>query len=172
MEYGQAYSGRFESRHQMIELFALSALGFLIPFSFGHPQLLVGVLVNALIIRAAMTLPLNRALPIAFTPTLGVLARGLLFGPFTIFVVYLLPFICVGNILLLWAFSKGGNFGFTLAASSVVKAAFLYSSAYVLFVLGIIPAVLLPAMGVLQLTTALAGGIIAVSEFKLQRLFL
>jgi hypothetical protein len=160
----------YAARYQFVEMFALSALGFLIPFAFGHPQLLVGILVNAFIIRAASTLPINKALPIVFTPTIGVLARGLLFGPFTVYILLLTPFIWAGNYLLLWAFTQKRNFPLTLGAASIAKAGLLYGSAFILYTAGLIPAIMLPAMGILQLTTALAGGILAYGELKAEKL--
>jgi hypothetical protein len=155
-----------QQRYQMIQMLALSALGFLIPFGIGHPQAIVGVLVNAFIIRAALTLPKDKALPVIFTPTLGVLARGLMFGPFTFFVVFMMPFIWAGNYILLWAFSRKKNFVGTLFLSSAAKAGFLYGSAFMLYSAGIVPELFLTTMGVFQLTTALAGGILVLGELK------
>jgi hypothetical protein len=169
MEFPTRYNEAYIARHHYVEMFALAALGFLIPFTMGHPQILVGVLVNALLIRAAMTLPMNKALPIAFTPTIGVLARGLLFGPFTLYLVFLTPFIWAGNYLLMWAFKRGFGFVPTLIGGSIAKAGLLYGSALILYFAGIIPAIMLPAMGLMQLTTALAGGILAFVEMKAER---
>jgi hypothetical protein len=178
MESGYGYvseiSDRYGLRRQYIESFALSALGFLIPVLFGHPQILVGVLVNAFIVRAAMSLPLKRALPVVFTPVLGAIARGLLFGPLTVYLVLMAPFIWAGNLILLWAFSgrrmQDSGFVLRLGASSIAKAGLIYSGAFILFNAGLVPAALLPAMGVLQLSTALAGGLVAYGSLK-ARLF-
>lgn len=172
--FADDYSNVYNLKQQYVQAFALSTLGFLIPVMFGHPQLLVGVLVNAFIIRAALTLPASRSWPLVFTPVLGALSRGLLFGPFTPFLLYMVPFIWAGNYILLWAFSRRvtGKFGYalTLGASSVAKAALLYSSAFILFNAGLVPAVLLPSMGVFQLVTALAGGVLAYGSLKAERL--
>jgi hypothetical protein len=159
MDYGFDYRERYSPRYQMIQMLALSAMGFLVPFITGHPQILVGVLVNAFIIRAALTLPHNKALPVVFTPVLGALARGILFGPFTVFVVFMVPFIWMGNYILLWAFQRKHSFLPTLGAASLAKAGLLYGSAYVMYSAGILPALFLDTMGVFQLATALAGGL-------------
>jgi hypothetical protein len=170
MEYGYEDGAVGFTIHQRLQLLALAGLAFMIPFTLGHPQQLVGVLVNALIIRAALTLPRDRALPVAFAPTLGVLARGLLFGPFTFYVALMMPLIWAGNYILLWAFSLRGNYALTLGLSSLAKAAFLYSGACALYGAGLMPAALLPAMGAFQLATAVAGGVLAYCELKAERI--
>ncbi|MFH0861943.1 MAG: hypothetical protein V1875_02830 [Candidatus Altiarchaeota archaeon] len=169
MEYGYADKSANLQRFQNVQMLALSALGFLIPFTVGHPQLIVGVLVNAFIIRAAMSLPREKALPVVFTPTLGVLARGLLFGPFTAYVIFMLPFIWVGNYILLWAFSQRTHYTVTLIMSSAAKAGFLYGAAYLLFSQGIVPEIFLTSMGIFQYATALAGGILAYGELEAEK---
>ena len=169
MEFGYADKSANLQRFQNVQMLALSALGFLIPFTVGHPQMIVGVLVNAFIIRAALTLPRDKALPIVFTPTLGVVARGLLFGPLTAYVIFMMPFIWVGNFILLWGFSQRTHYTLTLILSSAVKACFLYGSAYVLFSQGIVPEIFLTTMGIFQYATALAGGIVAYGEFKAEK---
>jgi hypothetical protein len=156
---------KYSPRYQLLEMMALGFLGFIIPLSIGHPQLLVGVAVNALLIRSALSLPSYRTLPIVFTPTLGVLARGILFGPFTVFLVFMMPFIWAGNYLLIYAFKAklkyNYNYGLTLILASAAKAGMLYSAAVALHAANIIPEVFLSAMGLMQFTTAIIGGIIA-----------
>ena len=89
-----------EDRSRFVYVTFLAFLGFAIPFTFGHPQLLVGVLVNALLVWSSLRLPLKMTLPVVFTPVLGVLARGLLFGPFTSYLALMAPFIWIGNLIL------------------------------------------------------------------------
>jgi hypothetical protein len=48
-----------------------------------------------------------------------------------------------------------------LLIGSSVKAGFLFLAAFVLFKLGLVPVVFLTAMGVIQLVTALGGGVLA-----------
>ena len=163
-------------RHQHAEMLALGFAGFLLPMLLGHPQLLVGVAVNAFIIRAALALPQNKALPVLLTPSLGALARGLLFGPFTVFLIYLIPFIWAGNYILFLAFKTklagNLNYGLALAGGSLAKAGFLYLTAYALYSAHIIPAIFLTAMGAIQLTTALLGGIVVYLQLKAEKRFI
>jgi len=85
---------------------SVSILSFFAPFAFGHPQWLVGTIVNACLFLGAVYLPKKYYIPLAVLPSLGVLARGLVFGPFTYFLVYFLPFIWLGNLILILVFKK------------------------------------------------------------------
>ena len=99
-------------------------------------------------------------------PSLGVLSRGLIFGGFTIFLVYMIPFIWIGNAVLVYTFKwlklrLKMNYFLTLAIGAGVKSGFLFLSALLLYKLGLVPVVFLTAMGVMQLITAVSGGIAA-----------
>ena len=156
---------RYPEKYQLAEMLVLGFLGFLIPFTFGHPQLLVGVIVNAFLIRSALTLPSYKTIPVILAPAVGAVARGMVLGPFTLFLVYMLPFIWAGNYLLVYAFKlklkHRLNYGLTLFTASALKAGFLYAAAVVLYSADIIPQALLPAMGAMQFSTAMLGGIAA-----------
>ncbi len=159
--------------YQFMEMMALGFLGFMIPLTIGHPQLLVGAAVNAFIIRAALSLPQNKALPVILTPSLGALARGILFGPYTVLLVYMIPFIWAGNYILMYAFKikvkNNVNYFATLIAGSLAKAGLIYAAAFMLYSLKLIPAIMLPAMGLMQLATALTGGAIVYAGVKTAR---
>ncbi len=161
---------------QNIELFFYSALCFFMPLMIGHPQIVVGVAVNAALILAALNLKSYKLLPVILLPSLGVLSRGLLFGPLTIFLLYFIPFIWIGNALLVFSFKffklkKKINYFVTLFLGTVFKCSFLFVSALILFKLGIVPAMFLSAMGVMQIVTAIAGGIIALGIHSVKKKF-
>lgn len=134
---------------------------FFISFSVGHPQLLVGSIVNAILFLAVAFLPNRYLLPIAILPSLGVLSRGIIFGPATPFLLYFLPFVWLGNIALMLAFkffsTKIGSFESALMAS-LIKFLFLFIFANIYFKLSIVPGIFMQAMGLFQLYTALIGG--------------
>lgn len=131
----------------------------LIPFLLGHPQLLVGSVINMILTLVALNLSWKKALPIILLPSLAVALRGAVFGPFTVFLLYLTPFIWLGNSLFVGAIKKfKRNNVVAVVLSSLLKAGFLYLSAFLLFKLGVIPKIFLTAMGVFQLYTALIGG--------------
>jgi hypothetical protein len=149
----------------------LSFCSFAIPFSLGHPQLLVGSLVNAALFLSALLLPQRLFLPIIFFPSLAVLSRGLIFGPLTPFLIYTIPFIWLGNFLLIVSFKKiiavsQANFALSIISASILKMTFLYLSASLLFKLSLLPKLFLTTMGPVQGITALTGGLIAFVVFK------
>ncbi len=161
--------------YEAIEIVWYSIIGFFLPLMLAHPQWLVGTIVNAMLINAAITVRGYKLLPIILLPSLGVLSAGLILGKFTIFLLYMIPFIWIGNSILVFAFKlfnigKSWKYAPTLAVGAAAKALFLFSSAFVLFKLGLVPAVFLTAMGIMQLVTVLSGGALAFVVEKLKGL--
>ena len=131
-------------------------LAFVIPLLFNGSQIITGSIINTLLFISAAKLS-KRTLPfIAVIPSLGAVSNGILFGPFTIYLVYFLPFIWIGNYLLMYI-TKTHN----MWIASFIKSIFLFLIAYVFVSLHIVPKIFLTAMGVIQLGTALIGGIAA-----------
>jgi hypothetical protein len=143
---------------------------FSVPFLMGHPQWLVGTVVNAGLFLAATYLPKKYFLPIVIFPSLAVLARGLIFGQFTWFLIYFLPFVWLSNYILVQIFSflanrnKGYIISVVLAAAG--KFALLFLIANIYFKFSVVPAVFFHTMGLNQLATALAGGLISFLIYK------
>jgi len=145
----------------------LSFLSFIVPFSLGHPQWLVGTIINASLFLAAIFLPKKFFAPLIILPSLGVLGRGIIFGPFTSFLIYFLPFIWLGNLILILVFKmlykKSSDFKYFLFMffAATAKYLFLMAIANLYFKFHLVPVVFLQAMGINQLLTAIGGGIIA-----------
>lgn len=154
---------------QVFVFTCISLPSLMMPFALGHPQWLVGIIVNACLFLGAVFLPKKYFLPLVVLPSLGVLVRGLVFGPFTYFLIYFLPFIWLGNLVLILGFKTLFlRFGyiFSVLAASAVKFLFLIAAASVYFKMSVIPAVFLQLMGFNQLATALAGGLLSFLIFK------
>ncbi|MBW2977799.1 hypothetical protein KY331_03055 [Candidatus Woesearchaeota archaeon] len=152
--------------HQYFEMVVYTAVCFFIPLFIGHPQIVVGIVVNSLLIASALNVKGYKLLPVIISPALGAITRGVLFGPFTIFLLYMIPFIWIGNAILVFSFKffklrLKKNYWITLILGSLLKAGFLFSVAWILYSLGVIPVIFLTAMGMMQLTTAIFGGIAA-----------
>jgi len=159
-------SDEFVQKYENIELILYSFAVFLIPLLVPHPQLLTGTLVNAFLIMAALHFKGWKVAPLVILPSAAVVLNGMLFGPFTIFIVYMMPVVWLGNLLLVYLFKRlyiaaGMNYWATLGISAVAKSALLFGAAFLLVDFGALPALFLTAMGVLQLGTAIAGGIVA-----------
>jgi len=146
------------------EFLILSITAISIPLLLRHPQLLVGSTVNFVLIMAAINLTgWRKIVPLIVLPSISALAGGYLFGPFTIFLVYLIPFIWMGNSIFVFAFkslyvAKRTNYLIVLLIGSVLKAGFLLGMALLLIKFSVIPPVFARAMGMTQLITAMLGG--------------
>lgn len=162
------------NKREFFEMVLYSAVSFLLPILLGHPQIVVGITVNALLIMSALNLKNHKLLPVMIMPSLGALSRGLIFGPFTIYLVYMIPFIWVGNFILVYMFksmyvAKKKNYLLTVLSSSAAKTIFLFGSAFLLFSLNIIPAPFLAAMGIMQFVTAVSAGFICYGAVKVMK---
>ena len=150
---------------EVFELIMYCVVAFFIPL-FSSSQLITGTVVNFLLIVGALNIRKYKLIPIIIMPSLGVLFFGLLFWEFTMFLVYMIPFIWLGNLLLILAFkffnlTKRFSYFSTLFIGASVKASLLFFSALVLFKFGVIPVMFLTAMGIMQFYTALLGGSLA-----------
>lgn len=161
------YKRLLYSVNQYALIYMASMAGFFVPFLLGHPQELVGVVVNAMLTTAAIEASsLKSCLPVALAPSLGVLCRGLIFGPYTPYLAVMVPFIWTGNLVLMYLMRlmkkiRKENYWTSLGVGAVAKVAILYSSALLLVSAKILPPIFLTTMGVVQLWTALGGGILA-----------
>lgn len=167
------YSAAFQynAAYSWIEGFGYGLLCFFLPFVISHAQqqLLLGTIVNAALVLAAVRLEWQHCMPVILLPSLGVIAAGVLFGPFTIYLVYLMPFIWAGNTILVLIFKRFKEKSFALRAvgGAALKASFLGFSSFVLFLFSLIPQQLLFAMSAIQLLTALAGSAAAFFALKI-----
>lgn len=153
---------------EMTEYAIYTTAAFVVPFMIAQPQLVVGTLVNAALILSALNLKNAKLLPVILLPSVAVLSRGLIFGPFTMYLLYTIPFIWIGNSALVYIIKRfylGAKWNkyLSLALGIVAKVLFLYVAANILIKLGVLPKVFATAMGVFQLYTAIAGSVLALS---------
>jgi len=141
----------------------LYSLAFIIPFVFSSPQLVTGTIINCLLFLSVARLSKNELLPLIVLPSLGAIAHGVLFGPQNVFLYYFLPFIWVGNYVLIFLFSslKSQPYAIRVVISSIGKYLILQLFAQIYYRAHIVPAVFLSSMGYIQLITALLGGLIS-----------
>lgn len=144
--------------------YSLLATSFFIPFFISGPQLLTGTIVNSLLFLYVLKVKSKNTLPIVVLPSIGAVLNGVLFGRSTVFLLYFLPFIWMSSYILVQAFSsfmKKNSLIISVVGSSLLKCGSLFVVAYSLTSLKIVPMVFLQSMGLMQLYTALAGGMIA-----------
>lgn len=138
-------------------------LGFTIPFLISQPQLLTGIIVNTLLFVAASRLKPKALLPLLILPSLGAFSHGALFGPLTMFLIYFLPIIWLGNYALVKIFTAMESYPFLMRIffSATIKSLLLYLIAQIYFSAHIVPQVFVTSMGMFQFITALLGGLVA-----------
>lgn len=144
--------------------YSLLSTAFLIPFFISGPQLLTGTIVNTLLFLFVSQTNSKKLLPIVILPSIGAVLNGILFGKFTVFLLYFLPFIWIGNYVLIRTFSllrKNNPFFVSVLLSSVLKFFVLISTAYLFVGLKVVPALFIQLMGFFQLYTAIMGGLLA-----------
>lgn len=139
------------------------SLAFLIPFLISGPQLLTGTLVNCLLILGIKFVDKKYHLAISVLPSIAAVLNGLVFGKFTIFLVYFLPFIWAGNFVLIKStiyFKEKLPLSLSVVLSVFFKTIILYAVALIFFKFKFVPEIFLTAMGVFQLITGLLGGLV------------
>jgi hypothetical protein len=144
--------------------YSLIAASFFIPFFISGPQLLTGTIVNALLFLFVSQLSSKKILPMVILPSIGAVLNGVLFSKFTVFLLYFLPFIWIGNYVLILSFRsllKTRSFFISAVGSSLIKCSILFIIALFFTQYKIVPTIFLQLMGVFQLVTALLGGMIA-----------
>jgi len=136
------------------------ATAFLVPLVLSGPQLVVGTIVNACLFLAAENWSTKQLIPLAILPSLAAILHGVVLGAFTPFLLYMAPFIWLGNgvLMLSYRLMKAKSVGLAVGLAAAVKAVFLLSVASLLVGQQILPTVFLTSMGALQLATALFGG--------------
>ncbi|MDD3284540.1 MAG: hypothetical protein PHZ07_03015 [Patescibacteria group bacterium] len=149
----------------------LSLIAFFTPIILRHPQMLIGIIVNMMLIKGALTLKQNKLIALSIFPSLGVLASGILFGNLTNFIIYLIPFIWISNYILTYIIKKFAdkNYFRAIVLSTFLKTTFLFSITFLLFSLNILPKIFLVSMGYMQFVTAMIAGIIIFFELKTEK---
>ena len=149
---------------ELVEFVGLVSIAVLVPLLFRQPQLLVGSIVNFMLVMAAINIRgWKKIIPLIVLPSVSAAVGGYLFGPFTIFLVYLIPVIWIGNAILVFVFkylyvTKRWNYAITLPVAAALKAGFLFVTASLLIYLSVIPPIFAMAMGIMQIVTAMIAG--------------
>lgn len=139
------------------------SLAFFIPFLISGPQLLTGTLVNCLLISGIKFIDKKNHLFLAVLPSVAAVLNGLVFGKFTIFLVYFLPFIWLSNLILIRSIiylKEKMSLSFSITVSVILKTIILFGIALIYFKFNFVPKVFLTAMGMFQLATGVLGGLV------------
>ncbi len=148
---------------EYVEFFIYCGATLVIPFALWWPQWLVWSLVNASLILAALNLRNRHLLPVIILPSLWVLWRWLIFGPFSVFLIYMIPFIWIWNALLVTSIKLKYKRWLNLVIGISSKVLFLFLSATLLIKLNILPDIFAKSMWLIQLYTAIIWVAVALS---------
>jgi hypothetical protein len=155
-----------------IEIIIYSLISFFTPFLIGHPQLLVGTIINFLLIKSAFQTNFKKTLPIIILPSLSVFFRGMMFGNLTKQLIYLIPFIILGNLTLVLIskqyFKKNKHIIGKPLLGILIKVAIIFIGTIIVYAIGLVPIFFLHTMASLQIITALIALFFFTTELKIR----
>lgn len=162
----------------LISLLVPTFLGELITKIFGassviasNSQYIIGSIVNTALVVAAINLKgWKKILGVVTMPSISTILSGYVFGTSSVYMVYMIPAIWLGNFALIYAYKfimlgKNKNYFLAGIVGIVVKVAIIFISFNLLNAFGIFPEkmvkMLQMSMGLTQLITATIGVLIA-----------
>ncbi len=141
-------------------------------------QLIIGSIVNASLIVAAMNLKgWAKILGVVTMPSISTILGGYVFKTASVFMVYMIPAIWIGNFALVYTYKKilvqkSKNYFLAGIVGIVIKVAIIFGAFNILKLIGIFPPKLITnlqtAMGMVQAITATVGMLIAFVIYKLE----
>ena len=170
----------------LIALLVPTFLGELITNVFGaqsviakNSQIIIGSIVNTALIMTAINLNgWAKILGVVTMPSISTILSGYVFGSASTYMVYMIPFIWLGNFALVYLYkllllNKNINYLFTGIISVIIKVAIIFLSFNVLNLFNIFPEKLVNtlqnAMGLTQLITASIGVVVAFAIYKAEK---
>ena len=143
-----------------------------------NSQLIVGSVVNTALIMAAVNLKgWKNILGVVTMPSIATILGGYVFKSASVFMVYMIPAIWIGNFVLVYAYkwlmlSKEKNYFLAGIVGIVTKVAVIAAGFFILKAFGIFPdkmvTTLQAAMTTTQLITASIGTVIAFVIYKIE----
>ena len=143
-----------------------------------NSQLIVGTVVNTALVMAAVNLKgWKNILGVVTMPSIATILGGYVFKSASVFMVYMIPAIWIGNFVFVYAYkwlmlSKEKNYFISGIAGIITKVAIIAAGFFVLKAFGIFPdkmvATLQAAMTTTQLITATIGSIVGFVIYKLE----
>ena len=170
----------------LVSLLVPTFLGELITKVFGatsfigsNSQIIIGTIVNIALVTAAINLKgWKKIIGVVTMPRIATILGGYVFGTASVYMVYMIPAIWLGNFALIYAYklimlNKNKNYFFAGVIGVIVKVAIIYASFNLLNLFGIFPEKLVQnlqtAMGMTQLITATLGVLITFVIYKLEK---
>jgi len=142
--------------------FFLSAIFLFILPLLPLNQLIVGIIVNAILIKSALNINSKKVFLLSIIPSIAVFLGGVLFANLASQIVLMLPFIWVSNFVLMYLMRKlivenKREYFVSTLVSSICKNCVLFLAAFVLLYFGLAPTLFLTMFGIIQFITAISG---------------
>lgn len=170
----------------LIALLVPTFLGGMLSSIFGstsvvstNSQLIVGTIVNAALVTAAINLKgWVKILGVVTMPSISTILSGYVFGTASVYMVYMIPAIWLGNFALIYSYKLlmlGKNKHYFLAGivGIIVKVVVIFALFNFINLFGVFPEKLITtlsaAMGTTQLITATLGVLVAFVIYKLEK---
>lgn len=185
---------QFSEKMDIIQTIIIGLIAFLVPTFlaqliktiFGaqsvitaNSQLIVGSIVNtALIISAINIKGWKKIIGVVTMPSISTILSGYVFGTASIYMVYMIPAIWLGNFALIYAYKfillgKNKNYFLAGVVGIIAKVLVIFGAFELLNLFGIFPTKLVSnlqtAMGMTQLITASIGMLIAFAIYQVEK---
>ncbi|MCI9064141.1 MAG: hypothetical protein HFJ17_06025 [Clostridia bacterium] len=143
-----------------------------------NSQIIIGSIVNTALIVAALNLKgWNKILGVVTMPSIATIFGGYVFKTASVYMVYMIPAIWVGNFALIYSYklimlSKNKHYFLAGIIGIAIKVAIIFGGFSILKLIGIFPdkivSTLQIAMSTTQAITAIIGTVIAFGIYKLE----
>lgn len=184
----------FSKLNEIIQTIAIALIALLVPtflaklitMIFGaesvitsNSQIIVGSIVNTMLVLTALNLKgWSKTLFVVTMPSISTILSGYVFKSASVFMVYMIPAIWVGNFVLIMAFkylmlAKGKNYLLSSIVGIICKVAVIFGFFVILKQFNVFPDKVVnnlqKAMSITQLITATIGCTIAFAVYKLEK---
>lgn len=184
----------FSKKSEVIQTIIIALLAFLVPsflaqlinIVFGtesvisnNSQFIVGSVVNTLLVISALNLKgWSKTSFIVTMPSISTIMSGYVFKSASVYMVWMIPAIWLGNFILIYAFkyimiAKEKNYFIAAICGIICKVAIIFGFFVILKAFNVFPEKLVAnlqnAMSLIQLITATIGCIIAFAIYKIEK---
>ena len=144
-----------------------------------NSQLIIGSIVNTALVVSALNLKgWSKIIPIVTMPSISTILSGYVFKSASVYMIYMIPAIWIGNLVLILAFKyimlkNKKNYFLASLIGIICKVAIIFGFFIILKVFNVFPEKLVSnlqkAMSVIQFITATIGCIIAFGIYKFEK---
>lgn len=184
----------FSQKAEIVQTIVIGLIAFLVPtflaqlinIIFGkqsviasNSQIIVGSIVNTALIMSAINIKgLKKIIGVVTMPSVSTILSGYVFGTASVYMVYMIPAIWLGNFALIYAYKfimldKNKNYFLAGIAGIIAKVLVIFGVFELLNVFSIFPQKLVSnlqtAMGLTQLITATIGMLISFAIYQVEK---